>query len=224
MYLRASTASQEIVLGHFVDSTDGNTEETALSIANTDIKLWKHGATTLANKNSGGATHISNGVYSAVLDDTDTNTVGNLEVLVHVTGALPIKREFVVLPAQVFDSLVLGSDLLQVDVQQNGNAAGTFSGGRAEILLSATAKTDVNAEVVDALNVDTYAEIGQEAPAATQTLRKMIAYLYKAWRNRTDQTNTTYSLYNDDATTVAQKATVSDDGTTFTRGEVATGP
>jgi hypothetical protein len=72
--LKQSTASQEIPLGYFVDSTDGNTEKTALSIANTDIKLWKSGATTLANKNSGGATHISNGIYYAVLDSTDTNT------------------------------------------------------------------------------------------------------------------------------------------------------
>lgn len=82
----------------------------------------------------------------------------------------------------------------------------------------------INAEVVDALNVDTYAEIGQEAPAATQTIRKMLAYLYKAWRNQSTQDATTYKLYNDDATTVGQKATTGDDLTTFTRGEVGTGP
>ena len=90
--------------------------------------------------------------------------------------------------------------------------------------LGATAKSDVNGEVVDALNVDTYAEIGQETPAATQTLRKMLAYLYKAWRNKKTQTSTTFSLFNDDAATVDQKSTVSDDGTTFTDGEKTTGP
>ena len=41
--LRQSTASQEIPLGYFVDSTDGNTEKTGLTIANTDIKIWKTG-------------------------------------------------------------------------------------------------------------------------------------------------------------------------------------
>ena len=82
----------------------------------------------------------------------------------------------------------------------------------------------VNAEVVDALNVDTYAEIGQEAPAATQTLRKMVAYLYKSWRNRKTQTNTTRSLYADDGTTIDQKATDSDDTVTFVKGEMGTGP
>jgi hypothetical protein len=111
MFLRQSTASQEILLGRFVDSADGDTEETGLTIANTDIKLFKEGATTLADKNSGGATHIANGLYYAVLDATDTDTVGNLEVHVHAAGALAIKREYAVLPAAVYDALVAGSAL-----------------------------------------------------------------------------------------------------------------
>lgn len=82
----------------------------------------------------------------------------------------------------------------------------------------------VNAEVVDALATDTYAEPGQGAPAATATLAAKINYLYKAWRNRSTQTADTYALYADDAITVDQKATVSDDATTFSRGEIATGP
>jgi hypothetical protein len=52
----------------------------------------------------------------------------------------------------------------------------------------------------------------------------MLAYLYKAWRNKTAQTATVYSLYNDDASTVDHKAAVTDDATTMTRGEIATGP
>lgn len=82
----------------------------------------------------------------------------------------------------------------------------------------------VNAEVVDALATDTYAEPGQETPGATVTLATKISYLYKAWRNRFIQNATDYKLYGDDAATVHQKAAVSDDGTTFDRGEVATGP
>lgn len=114
------------MLGRFVDSTDGNTAETALTIANTDIKLWVEGATTLANKNSGGATHIATGLYSAVLDATDTATLGKLEIHVHVSGALAVKREYMVLPAMVYDSLVLGTDVLQADaIQWLGTAAAT---------------------------------------------------------------------------------------------------
>lgn len=103
IYLRQSTASQEVPLGYFVDSTDGNTEETALTIANTDIKIWKTGATTLANKNSGGATHISNGIYYAVLDATDTDTIGSLVIFVHVSGALTTRLECMVLDEVMYD-------------------------------------------------------------------------------------------------------------------------
>lgn len=78
----------------------------------------------------------------------------------------------------------------------------------------------VNAEIVDALNVDTYAEPGAGAPAATATLAAKINYLFKAWRNKVTQTQTTYSLYGDDGTTVHQTASVNDDGSTFTKGEV----
>ena len=121
--LKQSTASQEIPLGYFLDSSDGDTEETGLTIANTDIKLWKMGATTLANKNSGGATHISNGVYYCTLDATDTNTLGALIIFVHVSGALAIRVECEVLPANVYDSWIAGSDYLQIDAVQWGGAA-----------------------------------------------------------------------------------------------------
>jgi hypothetical protein len=103
--LRYNTAGQEVPLGYFLDSADGDTEETGLTIANTDIKLHKSGATSLANKNSGGATHMSNGIYYAVLDATDTNTLGPMVIFVHVSGALTVRLECIVYPAAVYDGL-----------------------------------------------------------------------------------------------------------------------
>ena len=67
-------------------------------------------------------------------------------------------------------------------------------------------------------------EPGQAAPAVNETPVAKLAFLFKGWRNKITQTSTTFSLFADDASTVDQKATVSDDGTTFTRGEIATGP
>jgi hypothetical protein len=90
--------------------------------------------------------------------------------------------------------------------------------------LTSTMKASVNTEVLDVLNTDTFAEPAQGAPGATITLAAKIGYLYKAWRNKSTQTSSQYSLYNDDAATIDHKATVGDDGTTFTRGEAATGP
>lgn len=109
IYLKQSTASQEVLLGPFVDSTDGVTAETALTIANTDIKVWKAGATTLANKNSGGATHISAGLYYAVLDATDTDTVGSGALVVQMSGALAVRVPFTVLPSATFDAFIAGT-------------------------------------------------------------------------------------------------------------------
>lgn len=103
-----------------------------------------------------------------------------------------------------------------------GNVGGNVTGSVGS--LATQAKADVNAEVLDVLNTDTFAEPGQGAPAATATLAAKINYLYKAWRNKKTQTSTTWSLFADDASTVDQKSTVSDDGTTATRGEIATGP
>lgn len=453
IFLKQSTASQEVPLGYFVDSTDGNTEETGLTIANTDIKVWKTGATTLANKNSGGATHISNGIYYAVLDATDTDTLGPLVIFVHVSGALTVRLECCVLAANVYDSLVGATDKLDVNTAEiagsnvststaqigvnvvnaggtawasgaitsgvfgtgaitasaiaadaigaselaadavteiaagvwnsaratyssagsfgegvasvQGNVTGsvgsvtagvtvttnndktgysltqsfptnfsslaitaggevtvgtnndktgysltqsfptnfaalsitvggevtvgtnndktgytltvtpptsadiadavwdealsghTTAGSAGKALSDAGAAGDpwstavpgaygagtagyilgtnidttissrstltaaaVNTEVVDALNTDTYAEPGSGAPGATISLAQKIGYLYKAFRNKVTQTSTEYTLYADDESTAHQKATVSDDGTTFTRGEV----
>lgn len=101
--LRQSTASQEFYLTGFVDDTDFKTAETALSIANTDIKIMKAGATALANKNSGGATHYANGSYYCVMDATDTATAGPGRVEVKIAGALLVWEDFVVLTAEAYD-------------------------------------------------------------------------------------------------------------------------
>lgn len=90
--------------------------------------------------------------------------------------------------------------------------------------LGTQAKADVNAEAADVLTTDTRAEPGQGTPAATLPIATKIDYLFKAWRNKSDQDASTYQLYNDDTTTVDQKATVSEAAGLVTRGEVATGP
>jgi|DewCreStandDraft_4_1066084.scaffolds.fasta_scaffold02727_29 hypothetical protein len=140
--LKYNTASQEVPIGPFLDDTDGKTAETGLTIANTDIKLWKNGATTLANKNSGGATHISGGIYYAVLDATDTNTKGPMVMFVQVSGALPVRVECEVLDANFFDARY-GDDRLQVDVREKGDSS---------LALTTQEKADVNAEVDGALD------------------------------------------------------------------------
>jgi hypothetical protein len=315
-WLKQSTAVT-VKMGPFLDSTDGDTEMTALTISQADIRLTKNGGAFAQTNNAAGATHDENGFYGVPLDTTDTNTLGTLKVFVHEASALSVWQDFMVVPANVWDSL-FGADKLQVDAVEwlggtiatptvtgvpevdvthvlgtaaqgasgrfqvdvelieggdatdaltaavptaaqnaaavwgadsTGFADTTFGGaigdwgGSGESILSSLTNIDgnvsdiitihipalptaaeVNAEVVDALATDTYAEPGQGAPAATASLAAKINYLYKAWRNKKTQTSTTWSLFADDAATVDQKSTVSDDATTATVGEIATGP
>ncbi len=108
-------AAATVVLGPFVDDTDGKTAETALSIAQADIRLSKNGGAFAQSHNGAGATHLENGYYSVPLDTTDTGTLGRLTVAVSKSGALPVWTDFQVVPANVYDSLVGGSDSLEVD-------------------------------------------------------------------------------------------------------------
>lgn len=146
---------------------------------------------------------------------------------VTATGAAGIDWANVENPTTAVNLSATNIDVDQVVASVSG-AVGSVTGLTASNLdatiSSRATPAQVNTEVVDALNVDTYAEPGQGAPAATATLAAKINYLYKAWRNKKTQTSTTFSLFADDATTVDQKATVSDDATTATIGEIATGP
>lgn len=152
MFLRQSTASQEVLLGPFLDDTDGKTAETGLTIANTDIKVWKSGGTTESNKNSGGATHIASGRYYAVLDATDTDTVGLLEINVHVSGALPVRRQLYVLEEAVYDALFAASAAGYSTLTQSQVTGGAYALNSASFAFNAAMglttqqKADVNTE------------------------------------------------------------------------------
>jgi hypothetical protein len=94
----------------------------------------------------------------------------------------------------------------------NGNLVGSIGS------LSATAKGHVNAEVVDCLTTDTYAEPATVVPA-TSSIKDMLNWLKVLARNKITQTATTQTLRNDGDAGTISTSTASDDGTTFTRGK-----
>lgn len=115
-FLRQSTAVT-LKIGPFLDSTDGNTAETGLTIAQADVRLSKNGA-NIAQKNEGtSCTHDELGVYGCPVDITDTATLGRLQLWVHEAGALQVWHEYMVMPANVWDSF-FGTDALIIDVDQ----------------------------------------------------------------------------------------------------------
>jgi hypothetical protein len=82
-------------------------------------------------------------------------------------------------------------------------------------------RTDTQGNVL--LTTAARAEPGQGAPAVNADAMKKLDYLFKSWRNKKTQDATTWSLYNDAGAVVDQKATISDDGTTATIGEIGSG-
>lgn len=223
---------------------------TMSGLAVTDIEIFKDASMT-QRASDAGYTLIDTdgididgitGIHGFTIDTGDNTDAGFYTTgawFTVVVSAITVDTQTVNFIAAQFRIVPAESSagVPKVDVSHYGGTAGTFSSGRPEVNtthvagtawasvdLTTTMKASVNAEVLDVMNVDTFAEIGQETPAATQTIRKMLAYLYKAWRNRTKVDGTTIKLYNDDATTVAQKATHSDTAGEYDKGEYTTGP
>jgi len=165
MWLKQST--QVVVsFGPFLDKTDGVTLETglvsAIDHATTGAMLSKNGgALTIRSQAVTASTYDARGDYRVTLSTTDTNTLGTLRmVFEEAATTLPVWQDFMVVPANVWDSL-FGADALQVDVAQwLGTAAATPTvAGVPEVdvthVAGATTNVAALATNVDAILTDT---------------------------------------------------------------------
>jgi hypothetical protein len=117
----------------------------------------------------------------------------------------------------------VSADIAAVKAETAGILADTGTDGVVVASHTVAAKAEIKAEVVAAIGTDTIAEMAQGAPPATPTFKQALMYLFMAWRNQSLRTSNLWSVTND-AGTVICKATLSDDGTTFTKAEFVTGP
>jgi hypothetical protein len=166
-WLKQSTAT-DVELGPFIDSTDGATVETGLTISQADCQLIKNGGAAAQKNDSTSATHLAGGHYKVPLNTTDTNTLGRLRLYVNESGALPVWRDFMVLPANIYDSLVGGSDYIDVSmVQVSGSAVSTTTAqiGVNVVQISADSTAADNAEAF--FDGTGYAGTGNTIPTVT---------------------------------------------------------
>lgn len=129
----------DVLIGPLIDDGDFKSveESVAYNATGIDVDVIK-GVTkadvTLANSAGDGYwRHVANGYYAVTLSTTDTGTLGRLRVTFEATGVLPCWECFVVVPANIYDSLIAGSDKLYVDA--------------VEISSSSTAADDVEANI-----------------------------------------------------------------------------
>ena len=106
-----------------------------------------------------------------------------------------------------------------------GNVAGDVGGNVDGSIgsLAAQAKTDVNVEAKDVINTDIIAEQAQGQPPATPTLLQAIGWWWVDWRNASNATASERQVKNS-AGTVATKAPLSDNATTFEKDKWVSGP
>ena len=119
--LRQSTAITEKI-GPFLDSTDGVTPETSLTILQADVRLSKNGGNIAQKTEASACSHDELGYYDCDLDATDTGTLGRLKLIVHEAGACPVWHEYMVVTQNYWDSKY-STDKLEVDVNQIGGDA-----------------------------------------------------------------------------------------------------
>lgn len=102
-FLKQST-SVDLPIGPFLDATDGITAESGLTLTQPDIRLKKNGGAWAQKAAAQTLSHEENGYYEVTLDATDTDTLGCLRLAVAESGAVPIFEDFMVVPANIWDS------------------------------------------------------------------------------------------------------------------------
>jgi len=124
-FLKQST-SRVVHIGPFVDVTNGYEPETAVTLTgggdNADEAEALKGATGTTvdiSANTWAAMTGCDGWYKLTLSTGDTDTLGELVVVIQNDSVhLPVHKTFYVIPANVYDSLVAGTDNLEVDAKQ----------------------------------------------------------------------------------------------------------
>ena len=196
MFLRQST-SQVIRFGPFLDSTDGITPETGLTIAQADMQLSKDGAAFAQKNAAGNASHDIDGWYSTTLDTTDTGTTGDFKIQVNVAGSVPVWVTYFILTSSAYDSL----------------QTGTFNnlGGTAQTADHTAAIADI--PTVSEFNARTIVSANYALEASVQTIDTNVdAILVDTNDLQTNQGNwltaTGFSTFNPAIDTVATVTTV----------------
>ena len=130
------------MLGPFVDDADGKTTEESLTLTQSDLQLSKNGGTAAQKNDSTSATHRYGGNYSVPLNATDTGTLGSLTLMCKKTGALPVKADFMIVTANVYDTM-FSTDKLDVEVSVNNDKTGysltqSFPANFADLAITST--------------------------------------------------------------------------------------
>lgn len=168
------------------------------------VKSADTGATQIARVGADGDT------LETLSDQLDTITTDTNELQTDLTdgGRLDL----------ILDAILADTNELQTDDYPTSIAA--VKADTAAILTdTGTDGVAVSATAITAIWAKAMSDLAAGAPSATCSVLAAINYLYEAWRNKTETTSSEIAVYKDDGSTKLCESDISDDGTTFTKGE-----
>ena len=115
MILLRQGTNRSVLIGPFSDSTDGDTIEDGLTVSQATLRMSKNGANIIPRDSAGDCVHDELGWYVCSLNTADTDTLGVLRLAVHISGALQVWHEYMVVTANFWDAM-FSTDKLQTHV------------------------------------------------------------------------------------------------------------
>lgn len=200
-FLKQSTVVN-VKIGPFIDNTDGITALSALSITQSAVRLSKNAGANAQKNSASACTTDELGYYSCPLNAVDTNTLGLLQLMVSDATALAVKHCYMVVTANIYDTLC-STDTFDVNVTSQANidfgALQKTSLSAATPALSTAGKAAVADAVWDELlsGHDTDDSAGE----SLQTIRKIKT-------NKRTVVGTTETIYEDNGSTVFKQWTL----------------
>lgn len=123
--LKQSTAAS-VVVGPFLDYTDAVTSEESFTSLS-GVMYKEAGASTSVNPS---ASHTASGMYHLDLVSGCSDTLGLFKLhFANSASHLPVWEDYIVVPANTYDSLVGGTDRIDAELAASGIVASTFDAG-----------------------------------------------------------------------------------------------
>jgi hypothetical protein len=117
LYLKQSTAAT-LKIGPAISNTDAS-RLTGLTLSQADVRLSNNGGDFAQKGDATACTHDEYGWYDCPVSTTDTGTLGRLQLDAIDAAALPIMHEYIVVTANVYDTLC-STDVFNVEVTAAG--------------------------------------------------------------------------------------------------------
>ena len=243
-------STHKIVIGPVVAVGDGFVPITNLAISSADEAeaiLFDNGTVIDISAYTFAAIAVADGYYHLTLQTAISNTIGHLTIVINDDSlCLPVKADFIVLDTGIYDTLYgdtagelateAKQDIIDTNVDTLVTQIGTAGAGLIDLGgMSVGMQGEVNAEADTALSDfftsaatlvnlvwDEAMVASTGAPAITGSMRSFMEWWATLSRNVINQTATLTTVRNDADDGDISTSTVSDDATTFVRGEFST--